>query len=79
MSYLILPNGLQRKAVAEISMEDMAWLAMAEDVLRKLKLSLICLRCQTTPLGSNDETDGTLTVECACRRLTYRARAAATP
>lgn len=79
MSTLLLPNGFRYRPTVEISAEDMAWLATAEDVLRKLNLSLICLRCKTTPKGQNAETDATVTVSCECRRLTYRVRDTATP
>lgn len=72
---LILPNGIRPKAVSEIGVEEMGWLATAEDVLRKLKMAIICTRCQLPVSGNNDPTDATISVTCGCRRLTYRARA----
>jgi len=75
MSTLILPYGLQRKKVHEISGEQMAWLAMAEEILPDLQMTIMCLRCRTPISGKNDPTDATIRVDCACRTLTYRARA----
>jgi hypothetical protein len=72
---IVLPLGLKPKAVSEISVEEMGWLASAEDVLRKLQMDIICHRCQTPVRGSNDPTDATISVTCACRRLVYRVRA----
>ncbi len=79
---LLLPHGLQRKKVADLSAEEMAWLAMGEDVLPKLGLTLACTNClragQKTGAvlrGQNDTTDAVLTVTCDCRRLSYRAKA----
>jgi hypothetical protein len=75
MSTLLLPHGIRPKRVSEISVEEMAWLASAEDVLRKLKMTIVCLQCKTPIHGANHDTDATLSVSCECRRLTYRARA----
>jgi hypothetical protein len=75
MSHLILPNGIRPKAVSDISAQEMAWLASAEDVLRKLKMAIICTRCQLPVEGNNDPTDATISVTCGCRRLIYRVRA----
>lgn len=72
---LLLPHGIRPKQVREISLEEMAWLATAEDVLRKLQATIICTRCRTPMHGQNDERDSVLSVSCECRRLTYRARA----
>ena len=79
---ILLPNGIQRKRVADISVEEMAWLASGEAVLRKLGMTLCCLQCLHAGLktgaviqGSNDATDTVLSVTCSCRRLTYRAKA----
>jgi hypothetical protein len=71
---LLLPNGIRPKTVAEIGTEEMAWLAMGEDVLRKLKMTIVCTRCKEAVYGQNDSTDHVMSVTCGCRRLTYRAR-----
>jgi hypothetical protein len=71
---LILPNGIRPKTVGEIGREEMAWLAMGEDVLRKLKMTIVCTRCKEAVWGQNDSSDHTMQVTCGCRRLTYRAR-----
>lgn len=75
MSTLILPRGIRGKKVSEISAEEMAWLATAEDVLRKLQMTIICTQCGCMMHGANDETDATMKVSCECRRLIYRVRA----
>ena len=79
---ILLPHGIQRKRVADISLEEMAWLADGESVLRRLGMTLCCLHCLMAGLktgaviqGSNDTTDTVLSVTCSCRRLTYRAKA----
>lgn len=72
---LILPFGLQRKQVHDISAEKMAWLATAEDILPDLQMTIMCLRCRTPIHGENDEADATISVHCACRTLVYRVRA----
>lgn len=81
MSHLLLPNGLRRKPVIPISREDMAWLAMGEEMLHKLGLTLCCVNCLKAGLkqgavlrGENDVTDQVMSVTCDCRRLTYQAR-----
>ncbi len=71
---LILPHGIRPKTVSEIGGEEMAWLAMAEDVLRKLKMTIVCTRCKEAVYGANDPTDHAMSVTCGCRRLTYRVR-----
>jgi hypothetical protein len=75
MSTLILPAGIRGKKVSEISAEEMGWLATAEDVLRKLEMTIVCVRCRTQISGSNDPTDATMKVTCECRRLIYRQKA----
>jgi hypothetical protein len=75
VSTLILPQGIRGKKVSEISAEEMAWIATAEDVLRKLRMTLLCSQCRTEMWGANDPSDSTMTVTCECRRLVYRVRA----
>lgn len=77
-----MPNGLAPKTTDALTVEEMAWLAMAEDVLRKLDLTLACPRCLRSGhrtgavlRGANDTTDHTILVECDCRRLTFHTRA----
>ena len=71
---LLLPHGLHVKKSHAISVEEMAWLAHAEDVLRKLELTIMCSRCRTPIRGQNDPSDATMRVDCACRTLTYQVR-----
>jgi hypothetical protein len=80
---ILMPNGLSPQKVEDLTAQEMAWLAMGEDVLRKMNLTLACPRCLAAGLktgavlhGANDATDHTLSVQCGCRRLTYRAKAA---
>lgn len=79
---ILAPNGLAPKKTEPLLEREMAWLAMAEDVLRKLNLTIACPRCLHAGLkagavlqGSNDTTDTTLSVTCGCRRLVFRQRA----
>jgi hypothetical protein len=74
VSTLLLPNGIRPKRVSEISVEEMAWFATAEDVLHKLKATIVCRQCRTPFHGQNDPRDSTISVSCECRRLTYRVR-----
>lgn len=76
---IVLPNGLSPKKSHEISVEAMAWLAMAEDVLQHLQLAIICKKCQLPIRGNNSPTSATMRVDCGCRALTYRVRADANP
>lgn len=78
---ILLPHGLRRKSVADISVEEMAWLSMGEAILQKLGMTLCCIRCLQAGIrtgavirGENDVTDEVLSVTCDCRRLTYRAK-----
>lgn len=75
MSTLLLPKGMRGKKVSEISAEEMAWIATAEDVLRTLHATLYCSLCKTEMWGANDPSDASMTVTCECRRLVYRVRA----
>jgi len=79
---IMMPNGLAPKKTAPLTELEMTWLAMGEDVLRKLNLTLACPDCLRSGLregavlqGSNDTNDSLLTVTCGCRRLVFRHRA----
>lgn len=61
----------------EMDGREIATLIEIEDVLRKLDLSLFCLRCHSAGLNDgvrcqNHPTDHTWTVECGCSVRTYR-------
>jgi hypothetical protein len=78
---ILLPNGLAAKKTEPLTETEMQWLAIAEDVCRKLNLTICCLRCLRSGLnvgatlqGSNDTTDVSLSVTCGCRRMTFRQR-----
>ena len=82
MSTLLLPNGLQPKRVADLTAEEMGWLAMGEEILPKLGLTLACPRCLMSGSrtgavlrGANATTDVVLSITCDCQRLTYRVKA----
>ena len=45
---LILPNGMATRKTEPLTEGEMTWLAMGEDVLRKLNLTLACPRCLAT-------------------------------
>lgn len=77
---LLMPNGLAPKKTEPLLEREMAWLAMGEDVLRKLNLTLACPRCLAAGFrqgavlkGNNDSADSTLSVQCECRRLVFKA------
>lgn len=76
---LLMPNGLQPQKTEPLLEREMAWLAMGEDVLRKLNLTLACPNCLANGSrsgavlrGNNDSLDTTLSVQCDCRRLVFR-------
>ena len=78
---LLMPNGLAPKKTEALLEREMAWLAMAEDVLRKLNLTLACPNCLRAGLregavlrGNNGPEDHTLSVQCGCRRLVFQAK-----
>lgn len=78
---LLLPNGLAPRKTESLTEGEMHWLAIAEDVLRKLNLTLACPRCLRAGLkdgavlkGANDSKDSTLSVSCECRRLVFHTR-----
>lgn len=82
MSVLLLPQGLRAKAVADLTVEEMAWLAMGESILQKIGLTLACPRCLAAGMkegailkGGNSSADHVLSITCGCRRLQYRAKA----
>jgi len=77
----VIPD-LAPKKVADLSVEEMAWLSMAESILPKLNLAIACQRCllagsKTGAVlqGANHPGDTVLSVTCDCRRLQYRAKA----
>lgn len=79
---LLMPNGLAPKKTEALLEREMAWLAMGEDVCRKLNLTIACPNCLRAGLregavlqGSNDTADTTLSVTCGCRRLVFQAKA----
>lgn len=76
---LILPNGLAPKKTEPLTEAEMQWLAIAEDVCRKLNLTVACLRCLRAGMkegaalrGANDPSDPTLSVTCDCRRMVFQ-------
>lgn len=80
---ILMPGGLAPKKTEPLTEGEMQWLALAEDVLRKLQLTLACPRCLAAGLklgavlkGQNDAADATLSVECGCRRLVFHTRKA---
>lgn len=75
---IVLPNGLAPKKTESLTQLEMNWLAVAEDVCRKLNLTIACPNCLRAGIregavlhGSNDTTDKTLSVTCQCRRLVF--------
>lgn len=76
---LLMPNGMAPTKTEPLLEREMAWLAMGEDVLRKLNLTLACPSCLANGdrtgavlRGNNDSTDTTLSIQCSCRRLVFR-------
>lgn len=76
---LLMPNGLAPKKTETLTATEMQWLAMGEDVCRKLNLTLACPHCLQAGIregavlqGNNDSTDTTLSVTCQCRRFVFR-------
>lgn len=78
---ILMPNGLQPKKTEPLLEREMAWLGMAEDVCRKLNLTIACPRCLNAGLkegavlqGNNSSQDATLSVTCGCRRMVFQQR-----
>lgn len=76
---ILMPNGLAPKKTQPLTETEMQWLAIAEDVCRKLNLTIACPRCLAAGSragavlqGANDLTDTTLTVTCECRRFVFQ-------
>lgn len=79
MSHLILPNGLAPRKTEPLTELEMNWLAIGEDVCRKIGVTLACPHCLRNGVrtgavlqGSNDTTDRTLSVTCQCTRWVFR-------
>jgi len=79
---LLMPNGAMPKKTHPLTADELRWLAVCEDILRKLQLTLACPDCLRSGLregavlqGSNDATDSLLTVTCGCKRMVFRQRA----
>jgi hypothetical protein len=76
---LLMPGGIAPKKTQALNEREMQWLAMGEDVCRKLNLTIACPDCLAAGVregavlqGNNDSTDTTLSVTCGCRRLVFR-------
>lgn len=79
---LVMPSGLQPKKTEALTETEMSWLAIAEDVCRKLNLTIVCQRCFRAGMkdgavlrGANDPSDPTLSVTCDCRRMVFQKAA----
>ena len=79
---ILMPNGLAPKRTEDLTSEEMAWLAMGEDILPKLKLTLACPRCLAAGVktgavlrGANASTDTVLSIACDCRQMVFRQKA----
>jgi hypothetical protein len=79
---LVMPNGLQPKKTEPLNQREIEWLSVAEDVCRKLNLTIACPRCLTAGAkmgavlrGNNDVGDKSLSVTCDCRHLVFHLRA----
>lgn len=78
---IVLPNGLAPQKTEPLTETEMSWLAIGEDVCRKLNLVIACPRCLKNGdrfgailKGNNDPNDPSLSVTCNCRRMVFRAR-----
>jgi hypothetical protein len=78
---ILMPNGLAPKKTEPLTEAEMSWLAIAEDVCRKLNLTIACPRCLQAGIktgailrGNNAPGDQTLSVTCDCRHLVFKAR-----
>jgi len=76
---ILMPNGLAPKKTESLTEREMQWLAIGEDVCRKLHLVIACPRCLAAGVktgailqGSNDTADTSLSVTCQCRHLVFR-------
>lgn len=79
---IVLPNGLAPKKTQPLTEREMEWLMVAEDVCRKLNLTIACPRClmagnKTGAVlrGNNDVGDKSLSVTCDCRHLVFHVKA----
>jgi hypothetical protein len=75
---ILMPNGLSQKKTQPLTAAEMDWLADAEDVCRKLNLTIACPDCLQSGmrtgavLRGNNAPGETLTVTCGCRHLVFR-------
>ena len=76
---IVLPNGLAPKKTEPLTELEMQWLAIGEDVCRKLQLVIACPRCLRAGnrmgavlKGNNDPNDPVLSVTCDCRHMVFR-------
>ena len=76
---LLMPNGLAPRKTQPLTETEMNWLAIAEDVCRKLNVVIACPRCLqmghksgAVLKGANDPSDTTLSVTCECRRMVFQ-------
>lgn len=80
---LLMPGGVAPKKTQPLTEFEMNWLAVAEDVCRKLNLTIACPHCLAAVVkagavlqGSNSPQDHTLSVQCECRRFVFQAQGA---
>ena len=80
---ILMPGGVAPKKTEPLTEDEMDWLSLAEDVCRKLKLTIACPRCLAAGnrmgaqlRGANDPSDPTLSIQCDCRRLVFQKRPA---
>lgn len=76
---IVMPNGLKPKQTEPLTELEMNWLAIGEDVCRKLHLVIACPRClmagnKTGAIlrGNNSPSDPVLSVTCDCRHMVFR-------
>lgn len=76
---ILMPNGLAPKKTVPLNQREIEWLAVAEDVCRKLNLTIACPDCLRAGAkagallrGNNAPGDQTLSVTCDCRHMVFQ-------
>lgn len=68
------PNGMvstREKSVEAVTREEIIIFSKFHEMAQRLRISVVCPRCDKPFLGQNNDTSPVLSVACGCRELRY--------
>lgn len=65
---------LREKGVETLSREEIIVLSKMHEIAHHRQLSIVCMRCNVSMTGKNNDTSKVLAIGCQCRELRFDGR-----